>query len=62
MLGLVTSIGLNWAAAILIGLFGGRWVDGRLHTGPLFLLLGLLLGMAAGFWGSLKLLKVFFQP
>ncbi len=62
MLGLVTSIGLNWAAAILIGLFGGRWVDGRLHTGPLFLLLGLLLGMGAGFWGSLRLLKVFFRP
>ena len=32
---------------IVTGLLGGRWMDERFGTGPLFLMLGLLLGFAS---------------
>ena len=32
---------------IVVGLFGGRWLDQQFGTGPLFLMLGLLLGLAS---------------
>jgi F0F1-type ATP synthase assembly protein I len=35
--------------ALLLGVFGGRWLDARLGTSPLFVLAGAALGMAVGF-------------
>jgi F0F1-type ATP synthase assembly protein I len=35
------------AVTVLAGLGGGHWLDGRLGTGPVFLLLGGALGVAA---------------
>ncbi len=52
--------GLGFAIAIPLGLFlaGGLWLDGRFGTAPLFMLLGILLGLvAAGF--SIKELLAF---
>ena len=34
--------------AVVVGLFGGRWLDSALGTAPAFLLSGLLLGLAVG--------------
>lgn len=42
--------GLQFAGAILIFLFAGRWLDQRLGTEPWLLLLGVLVGAAAGFY------------
>ena len=44
-----SALGLTFVAAIVLGLAGGWWLDGRLDTSPLCLLLGLLLGIIAGF-------------
>jgi ATP synthase protein I len=38
---LATSV----AAAIAIGYFGGRWLDGRFDTGPWLSIAGMLFGM-----------------
>jgi len=38
---LATSV----AAAIALGYFGGKWLDGRFDTGPWLSIAGLLLGM-----------------
>lgn len=46
-------------AALLIGAFGGRWLDGRLGTAPWLLLLGLLLGLVVGFY---ELMRVALRP
>lgn len=43
------SIGLEFAASILICLGIGWWADGRFHTSPWFMLGGAFFGMAAGF-------------
>jgi len=43
------TLGIQLAAAVVIFLVLGVWVDSKLGTSPLFTLLGLLLGSAGGF-------------
>lgn len=47
--GEVAGAGLQFAGAILIFLFAGRWLDEKLGTEPWLLLLGVLVGAVAGF-------------
>ena len=51
-------LGFGWffTAALVIGLAGGWFLDEWLGTKPLFILLGLLLGTAAGAYGLFKML------
>lgn len=44
-----SSLGFQVALAIFIGLFAGVYLDGRFQTAPWLTLVGLLLGIAAGF-------------
>lgn len=48
-LGLVTQIGLLMAIPIFLCVFGGIWLDERFGTSPLFLIIFILLGVAAAF-------------
>ncbi|MFH1438736.1 MAG: AtpZ/AtpI family protein [Pseudomonadota bacterium] len=41
------SIGIYIALCVIIGLLGGRWIDGKLDTEPLFLFIGFFFGLAA---------------
>ena len=43
------GLGVEFAAAVLVCLFAGRWLDERWGTTPFLLLGGILLGMTAGF-------------
>ncbi len=43
------GIGIQFVVAILLGLYGGQWLDRRWNTKPVFLLIGVFLGAAAGF-------------
>lgn len=43
-----SSVGLELAVSVLIGLFFGRWLDGRIGTAPWMMVLFLCLGFAAG--------------
>lgn len=42
-------VGIFFGIAVCIGHFGGRWLDARWKTSPWLGLLGLLVGVAAGF-------------
>ena len=50
-------IGIGWyiAIAILAPTLGGVWLDGKLGTAPLFLLVGVILGVVVGFYGTYKM-------
>lgn len=48
------GLGTTLAVTVLAGLGGGYWLDGRLQTRPLFLLLGGTLGLAAGLYHFVK--------
>lgn len=45
----LAGLGLTMGAAIALFALGGNWLDGRLGTRPLFVLLGVFVGFAAGF-------------
>jgi len=49
-LSLMTHIGLTMAICIIAGLFIGRFLDGLLHTSPLFLILFIAFGSAAAIY------------
>ncbi len=40
---------------MLAGVGAGYWLDGKLGTQPLFLLIGAVLGMLVAFWNFYKL-------
>ncbi|WP_258358842.1 AtpZ/AtpI family protein [Moorella sulfitireducens] len=52
------SFGVTMTAAILLGLYGGLWLDRRWGTSPLFLLLGVFLGIGVAFRSILSELRV----
>ncbi len=45
------------AACVLVGVVVGKWADGHLGTSPLFLLGGLILGLAAGVRETVLILR-----
>lgn len=44
------GVGLQFAAAIVIFLFAGQWVDDRLGTNGLFTIAGVFIGGGAAFY------------
>jgi ATP synthase protein I len=56
--GEVLGVGLQFAAAILLFLFAGRWLDERLGTEPWLLLMGVLVGAGAGFFSLYRQLVI----
>ena len=50
------GLGLQFVIAILLCLYGGMWLDARLHTAPWLMLIGALLGASAGFYSMFRVL------
>jgi ATP synthase protein I len=45
----LASVGLELGLSVLVGLFGGRWLDSRLGTSHWLTFIGLGFGIAAGY-------------
>ncbi|TYR80173.1 AtpZ/AtpI family protein [Priestia megaterium] len=58
---LVSIILSQLAGSILVGVFTGKWADQRFATEPLFLIIGLLLGLVAGIFAMLRTVHHFFS-
>ena len=54
-MGLVTGLGFSAVGSLLVGILGGMFLDSTLHTSPLFLIIGILLGLAAALLGVYRL-------
>lgn len=52
----LTGVGFYIAGSILLGLLGGLWLDSRLNTKPILVIVGLLLGLVVAFWGVYRML------
>jgi ATP synthase protein I len=50
-----TGIGWYIATAIVAPTLAGVWIDGKVGSEPLFLLIGLLLGVVVAFYGTYKM-------
>ena len=51
-------VGFGWAfaASVVLGLLAGLWLDKVVDSSPAFTLVGMFLGLAAGFYGMFKML------
>ena len=54
-------LGMGWviAIAIVLGVVVGNWLDGQTGRHPLFLLVGILLGLALGLYSAGRMLMRF---
>ena len=41
------GMGFYIAIAIVLGILGGHWLDGKFNTGPLWMIIGLILGISS---------------
>ncbi|WP_059171846.1 AtpZ/AtpI family protein [Bacillus sp. FJAT-27445] len=58
---LMSAILSQLAGSVLVGIFAGRWLDGKTGTAPLFLIIGLFIGLAAGTYTMLRLVKHYYS-
>jgi F0F1-type ATP synthase assembly protein I len=52
-------LGIGWyfATSTVLGAVGGLWLDDQFNSEPVFVLVGLILGLAAAGWGAYRLLQ-----
>ena len=48
------GVGVQFAAAIILFLFIGQWIDKKLGTSGIFTLLGVFVGGGAAFWNMYR--------
>ena len=53
----VGSVGIELALSTVVGLLGGQWLDKKLSTAPYLTVIGLLLGITAGFRSLLRVAR-----
>ncbi|MDP7109365.1 MAG: AtpZ/AtpI family protein [Dehalococcoidales bacterium] len=51
-------LGMGWyvGICIVLGVFGGLWLDSKLHTRPVLVIIGLLLGIIVAFYGVYRMI------
>ena len=50
----LAGVGIQFAVAVVMFLFLGQWLDRRLGTGPIFLMLGVFVGAGAAFYSMYR--------
>jgi F0F1-type ATP synthase assembly protein I len=58
---LMSAILASLVGSILIGIFAGRWLDKQWGTDPIFLIIGLFIGLAAGIYSMLISIRKFYS-
>ena len=52
-----STVGIELAVSVLLGMFGGRWLDGKAGTTPWLMIVGLCLGFTAGLRSIMRFVK-----
>jgi len=47
----LTGVGFFIGGCIVLGVLGGLWLDSRLNTSPILVIVGLVLGIVVAFYG-----------
>lgn len=55
------GMGFYIAIAVVLGIWGGHWLDGKFNTSPLWLIIGSILGVAVAALGVFNMLKPFIE-
>lgn len=51
------GMGLQFVVVVLVCLFAGQWLDGKLGTSPWLLLAGMMVGAGLGLWSMLRVMR-----
>ncbi|MGL4819817.1 MAG: AtpZ/AtpI family protein [Bacilli bacterium] len=54
---LTTTVASQVVGTTVLGILGGKWLDNRLETFPIFMIIGLFLGLVAGVYSLYYTLK-----
>ena len=52
----LTGVGFFIGGSIVLGVVGGLWLDNRMNTKPVFILVGLVLGIVVAAYGVYQML------
>jgi F0F1-type ATP synthase assembly protein I len=55
------GMGFYIAIAIVLGIWGGHWLDVKFNTSPLLLIIGLFFGIAVAALGVYNMIKPFME-
>ena len=55
----LTGVGFFVGGSILLGVVAGRWLDTKLNSEPLWMIVGLFLGLVIAFYGVYRMLLPF---
>lgn len=58
LLGQLSTVGMSFVLALVLGFGGGLWLDGRLGTKPWLSFLGFFLGLAAGILNVYRVMQL----
>ena len=56
-----SQFGVTLAVAVGLGLFVGSWLDGRLGTSFIFMLIGVFLGLASATFSTVRFYRAFLR-
>jgi hypothetical protein len=56
-LAVASYFGVSLAVSVVLGYLAGQWVDGRLGSGIIFTLIGVLLGLVAASYSAVRLFR-----
>jgi ATP synthase protein I len=57
-IGQLSTVGLSFVLALVMGFGGGYWLDGRLGTSPWLAMLGFAMGVAAGVLNVVRVMRL----
>ena len=55
----LVGVGFFIGGSIVLGVIAGRWLDSMLNTGPILVIVGLILGLIVAFYGVYRMLLPF---
>jgi ATP synthase protein I len=58
LIGQLSTIGMSFVFALILGFGAGFWLDGAIGTKPWFTFLGFFLGLAAGVLNVYRVMKL----
>lgn len=58
LLGQLSTVGMSFVLALVLGFGGGLWLDGRLGTKPWLSFLGFFIGLAAGVLNVYRVMRM----
>jgi len=58
LIGQLSTIGMSFVFALILGFGGGFWLDGAIGTKPWFTFIGFFVGVAAGVLNVYRVMKL----